>query len=93
MAKKRNARRNNEPFKTDRIGFSYMLMGDNGTSNIAPGATQPTPDNEWVAGGPHLMIVVPDEKMLEGLPTDPESGGPYIMWKGTPAVHIMVPTQ
>ena len=87
------AGRNNEPFKTDRIGFSYMLMGDNGTSNIDPRAKHPTPDNEWVAGGPHLMILVPDEKMLEGLPTDPETGGPYIMYKGTRPVHIMVPTQ
>ncbi len=87
------ARRNNKPFKTDRIGFSYMLMGDNGTSNIAPGAKQPTPDNEWVTTGPHLMILVPDEKTLEGIPTDPETGGPYVMWKGTPTVHTMVPTQ
>jgi 3-methyl-2-oxobutanoate hydroxymethyltransferase len=31
--------------------------------------------------------------VLEGIPTDPETGGPYVMWKGTPTVHIMVPTQ
>lgn len=93
----REAHRNNKPFKTDRIGFSYMLMGDNGTSNITPGVTpehqRPTPDNEWGTTGPHLMILVPDEKMLEGIPADPETGGPYIMFKGTPNVHIMVPTQ
>jgi hypothetical protein len=87
------SRKNNKPFKTDRIGFSYMLMGDNGTSNLGPGAEGPTPDNEWVTTGPHLMILVPDENMLEGIPADPESGGPYIMHRETPGVHIMVPTQ
>ena len=25
------------------------------------------------------------------LPTDPNRGGPYVMWKGTPYAHIMVP--
>ena len=24
---------------------------------------------------------------------DPENGGPYVMWKGTPYAHIMVPTE
>jgi hypothetical protein len=93
LAELRDAYNNNKPFKTDRIGFSYMLMGDNGTSNINHGDEQPTPDNEWVASGPHLMILVPDEKILEGILTDPETGGPYIMYKGTPIVHIMAPTQ
>jgi hypothetical protein len=23
--------------------------------------------------------------------TDPWNGGPYVMWKGTPYAHIMVP--
>jgi hypothetical protein len=37
------------------------------------------------------MILVPDPKMLEGISTDPQSGGPYVMYKGTPYAHIMVP--
>jgi len=24
-------------------------------------------------------------------PTDPKSGGPWVMWKGTPYAHVMVP--
>jgi hypothetical protein len=68
-----------------------MLAGDSGASNSDPYATEPTDD--WVVGGPHLMIIVPDPSMLEGIPTDPENGGPWVMWKGTPYVHIMVPVR
>jgi hypothetical protein len=28
---------------------------------------------------------------LSALPTDPNNGGPWVMWKGTPYAHIMVP--
>ena len=38
------------------------------------------------------MIIVPDAALLEGVPTDPNAGGPYVMWKGTPYAHIMMPT-
>ena len=37
------------------------------------------------------MILVPDKAMLEGISNDPNSGGPYVMWKDTPYAHIMVP--
>lgn len=83
---------NKQPFKTDKIGISYMLMGDSGTSNTDPYAEGPTADNEFVVEGPHLMILVPDEAMLEDLPDDP-GPGPYVMWKGTPYAHIMVPVR
>jgi hypothetical protein len=82
---------NQEDFSIDGIGISYMLAGDEGASNIDPFAAGPTDDNEWVVEGPHLMIIVPDPAMLDGLPTDPTNGGPYVMWKGTPYAHIMVP--
>jgi hypothetical protein len=38
------------------------------------------------------MILVPDESMLADLPDDPDVG-PYVMWKGTPYAHIMVPVR
>jgi hypothetical protein len=78
-------------FTTDRVGISYMLAGDSGGSNIDPYATEETEDNEWVVEGPHLMILTPDAALLDSLPTDPENGGPYVMWKGTPYAHVMVP--
>jgi hypothetical protein len=75
----------------DRVGIAYMLSGDAGLSNIDPFATEPTDDNEWHVSGPHIMVLVPDASMLEGFPTDPHSGGPYVMFAGTPYAHIMVP--
>jgi hypothetical protein len=80
-----------KPFKTDRTGVAYMLAGDTGASNTDPYAKGPTADNQWVAEGPHIMVLVPDPVQLEGLPTDPSSGGAYVMWKGTPYAHVMVP--
>jgi uncharacterized protein (TIGR02246 family) len=82
---------NRTDFSIDRVGISYMLAGDDGASNINPYAEGPTEDNQWVVGGPHLMVIVPDLTLLEGIPTDPENGGPFVMWKGTPYAHIMVP--
>jgi hypothetical protein len=75
------------------VGISYMLRGDEGASNINPFAEGPTADNEWVVTGPHMMIIVPDPAMLAGIPTDPSSGGPYVMWRGTPFVHVMIPLE
>ncbi len=76
-----------------KVGFSYMLQGDMPVSNTDPYATGPTPDNQWIQSGPpHLMIVFPDPKMLEGISTDPNNGGPWVMWKGTPYAHVMIPS-
>ncbi len=75
-----------------RIGFGYMLAGDAPDSNLDPFADGPTPDNEWMEEGrPHVMIVVPDLAILRGLPTDYRDGGPWVMWRGTPYAHVMVP--
>lgn len=75
------------------VGISYMLRGDEGASNIHPFAEGPAADNEWVVTGPHLMMIVPDPALLAGLPTDPSGGGPYVMWRGTPFVHVMIPVE
>ena len=83
---------NQEEFQAERVSISYMLAGDppnGGVSNIDPFATEPTDDNQWVAEGPHLMILVPDPAALEGLSTNPEDPV-YVMWKDTPYAHIMV---
>lgn len=78
-------------YKSDRIGISYMLAGDDNVSNTDPFDTKQDPGEVWVQEGPHLMITVPDAKMLEGISDDPTNGGPYVMWKDTPYVHLMVP--
>ncbi len=78
-------------FKTDRIGISYMLAGDDNVNNEDPYDTKQDAGEIWVKEGPHLMIIVPDQKMLQGISHDPENGGPYVMWGDTPYAHLMVP--
>lgn len=77
--------------KLDGPGIAYMLRGDNGASNTDPYATKATADNQWVVTPAHVMMLVQDPKMLDSYSTDPKSGGPWVMWKGTPYAHIMVP--
>lgn len=75
------------------MAISYMLQGDMPVSNTDPFAKGPTAENQWIqVGKPHIMVAVSDLKMLEGLSTDPDNGGPFVMWKGTPYAHIMIPT-
>ncbi|MFA7428827.1 MAG: hypothetical protein WCZ23_01590 [Rhodospirillaceae bacterium] len=76
------------------VGLAYMLSGDaaqGGASNTDPFATDRTPTNQWVVEGPHVMVIAPDETAFNHLPTDPNTGGPYVMWKGTPYAHVMMP--
>ena len=82
---------NKGELKIDGTGIGYMLLGDKGASNTDPYTTGPTADNEWVADPPHVMVLYQDPKMLDAYPTDPKNGGPWVMWKGTPYAHVMVP--
>ena len=83
-------KKNPPPAKT--VGVAYMLRGDHGASNTDPFATGPTATNQWVVSPAHLMLLLPDATALDALPTDPHNGGPWVMWKGTPYAHVMVPT-
>jgi len=85
-----DAWQNKKDYAAGSLGISYMLAGDGGASNVDPYAEGPTADNEWIREGAHLMILAPAE-LLEAYPTDPFNGGPYVMWKGTPYAHLMVP--
>jgi hypothetical protein len=73
-------------------GIGYMMAPGGGQgSNTDPFAMTASADNQWAHHPPHMMILVPDLKSLEGLTTDPHNGGPYVMFKGTPFAHIMAP--
>jgi hypothetical protein len=75
----------------DGTGIAYMLRGDTGASNTDPYATKPTADNQWVVSPAHIMVLYKDPQMLDAYSTDPKNGGPWVMWKGTPYAHVMVP--
>lgn len=75
-----------------QVGFGYALQDGLPVSNTDPFAAAPTATNHWLQNsGPHVIVVLPDHRLLEGVSTDPTNGGPYVMWKGTPYAHIMVP--
>jgi hypothetical protein len=83
-----------EPFTPSRLAIAYMMAGDSadgGASNINPFDGEPTADNDWIVEGPHVMIIVPDQSVLEGLPITTDTDEPYVMWSGTDYAHIMLP--
>jgi len=81
-----------EGFTPDKFSVSYMLAGEGsaiGNSNSDPYATEPENSEDWIKEGPHLMIVVPNRALLEGMSRDPNDPV-YVMWGDTPYAHIMV---
>lgn len=88
-----NALMAHKPPHLKNIAIGYMLQGDIGASNTDPYATDSTADNHWVHTGPHTMIATPNTAQLAAMSTDPSNGGPWVMWKGTPYAHIMVPAR
>ena len=76
-----------------RVGYAYMLTSDAEGSNTDPMAQSATPTNQWHHAGPHVMVIYPDPKLLDGLPTKPTAYGPYVMFPGTPIAHVMLPVQ
>jgi hypothetical protein len=79
------------PVTIRSFGVAYMLQGGSDASNTDPFKMVPDSGHAWVETGPHIMVVVPDVRSLANVPTDHRSGGPYIMWQGTPYAHVMIP--
>lgn len=73
------------------IGIGYMLQGGSSASVSDPTLTTPPEGQDWMIDGPHFMVVAPWKLDPAVYPTDPMSGGPYIMFEGTPYEHLMVP--
>jgi hypothetical protein len=81
------------PFAASGVGLSYMLLGDppgGGISNSDPYHEDPQNAEDYIETGPHLMLIVPKE-LLQGITSDPATGGPYVMWKDTDYAHLMIP--
>ena len=72
-------------------GLAYMLQGGSDASNTDPFATEPAEGEEWLTSPPHIMVLLPGEIDQTAFSTDHHSGGPYVMWAGTPYEHIMMP--
>ena len=75
------------------VGIGYMFAGDMPVNNDDPFDTTRDPSETWVTEGPHIMVIVPNaESTLKDMTSDPNAGGPYVMFKNTPYAHIMIPT-
>lgn len=72
-------------------GVAYMLQGGWTASNTDPAALEPAEGEDWVVDAPHIMLVMPGGFDESAYSSDHMSGGPYIMWAGTPYEHMMIP--
>ena len=75
------------------VGVAYMFQGDRGASITDPFAKTAADAKDWVVAGPHIMVTTPNMASLAALPGVPAGGIPWVMWKGTPYAHIMVPLE
>ena len=88
----------------DHDGWMYMLHGDMGEDNsvgmrlsvdsdgkIDIKEKETAAEGQWIVSGPHLMLMPKDPSSLEGLTTDFNSGGPYIM--SVSYTHLTLPTR
>ncbi len=39
------------------------------------------------------MLIVRDPAAWAALPTDYQTGGPFVMWQNTPYAHVMMPVK
>jgi hypothetical protein len=64
----------------DRIGISYMLMGEAGADFDHLEATQPPEGKDWYHVGPHVMFVFPEGtgRILKGLARHTNPGLPHL---------------
>ena len=81
-----------KPPHVSGVGVAYMLAGGSDASNTDPFATAPAAGAQWVTTGPHIMVLAPNPAMLAAYSSDPGAGTPFVMFKGTPYAHLMVPT-
>ncbi len=78
--------------RISRAGVGYMIApGGAYGSNKDPFATKATAENDWGYDPPHVMLLVTDQRTLQGIPTARQNGAPWVMWAGTPYAHVMVP--
>ena len=78
-------------FKATVPGIGYMLQGGSTASNTDPFATKASAGGEVDEGSAAHDGDRPGKLDPQAHSSDPHSGGPWIMWGGTPYEHLMVP--
>jgi len=64
----------------DRVGLSYMLLGEARQGQNVPPAKDPSTVRDWYYVGPHVMVALPDNDMdaFRGSNEDLSKDGDYI---------------
>ena len=78
----------------DRVGLSYMLMGEARQGQNVPGAKDPSKVKEWFYIGPHIMMVLPDSDVaaLRDINQDLSQDGAYVTsLNGSPSLLWVIP--
>lgn len=87
---------NNTIPKLESDGWMWMLHGDTGVDNFraySEGDREGSNPIHFIESGPHLMLLPKDPASLDTQTTDFDTGAPYVMFKGSPYVHLMIPTE
>ena len=74
-------------------GWIWMKHGDLGVDNFKPytDCQKDAGHKHYIESGAHMMLMPKDPTSLDGQTTDYTSGAPYVMFKGTKFVHLMIP--
>ena len=77
----------------ERDAYIWMLHGDTGEDNAAPGGNKSMAmkHDHWIESGPHLMLMPKNPETIAAFSTDFTTGAPYQMFKGSPYAHLMIP--
>jgi hypothetical protein len=64
----------------DRVGLSYMLLGEARQGQNVPPAKDPSKVRDWFYIGPHVMVALPDSDMdaFRGVNEDLSKDGDYV---------------
>ena len=79
--------------KLEGDGWIWMKHGDLGVDNFKPytDGQKDAGHKHYIESGAHMMLMPKDPSSLDGQTTDYTTGAPYVMFKGTKFVHLMIP--
>ena len=88
-----NAYKANKTPDLEADGWIWMLHGDLGVDNFTPytDGQKNAGHKHFIESGAHMMLMPKDPTSLDGQTTDYTTGAPYVMFKGTKFVHLMIP--
>jgi hypothetical protein len=74
------------------VGIGYMLQGGSTADNDDPFAAKPPAGKDWLREPPHVMLFgVKIDPAVHS--SEPNTARPWVMFKGTPYEHLMVPVK